>query len=75
MSGFGALPVDIEGGHIDFLVTSSNKCIQVSKKNTRTFFGKIAMDNLNTLNEFNRACLDSQLSFVLKANCLNAKVF
>jgi aspartate aminotransferase-like enzyme len=28
MSGFGAVPVSIEDGNIDFLISSSNKCIQ-----------------------------------------------
>ncbi len=28
MSGFGAIPVSIEDAKIDFLVSSSNKCIQ-----------------------------------------------
>lgn len=28
VSSFGALPIDIQKGSIDFLITSSNKCIQ-----------------------------------------------
>jgi 2-aminoethylphosphonate-pyruvate transaminase len=28
MSSFGAIPVDLEGGHIDYLVSSANKCIE-----------------------------------------------
>ncbi|XP_071440862.1 2-aminoethylphosphonate--pyruvate transaminase-like [Hetaerina americana] len=28
MSSFGAIPIDFEAGHIDFLVTSANKCLQ-----------------------------------------------
>ena len=28
MSAFGAVPVDMVNGHIDFLISSSNKCIQ-----------------------------------------------
>lgn len=28
MSGFGAIPLNIEKGNIDYLVSSSNKCIQ-----------------------------------------------
>lgn len=28
MSAFGAVPVDFKQGSIDFLVSSSNKCIQ-----------------------------------------------
>ena len=28
MSGFGALPVDMQAGAVDFLVSSANKCIQ-----------------------------------------------
>lgn len=28
MSAFGAVPIDIQKGFIDFLISSSNKCIQ-----------------------------------------------
>ncbi|KAK7105061.1 2-aminoethylphosphonate--pyruvate transaminase-like [Littorina saxatilis] len=28
MSSFGAVPLDFEGGHIDFMVSSANKCMQ-----------------------------------------------
>ena len=28
MSSFGAVPIDMEGAHIDFLVSSANKCIE-----------------------------------------------
>ena len=28
MSSFGAIPVDVEQSHIDFLVSSANKCIE-----------------------------------------------
>lgn len=28
MSSFGAVPVDMKGSHIDFLISSSNKCIE-----------------------------------------------
>lgn len=28
MSSFGAIPIDLEKGKIDFLVTSANKCLE-----------------------------------------------
>lgn len=28
MSSFGGLPIDLEGSHIDYLISSANKCIQ-----------------------------------------------
>ena len=28
MSSFGAVPLDFEAGHIDFMVSSANKCMQ-----------------------------------------------
>lgn len=28
MSSFGAVPLDLERGHIDFMVSSVNKCLQ-----------------------------------------------
>jgi 2-aminoethylphosphonate-pyruvate transaminase len=28
MSSFGAVPMDVDGGHIDFLVSSANKCLE-----------------------------------------------
>ena len=28
MSSFGAVPLDFEAGHIDFIVSSANKCMQ-----------------------------------------------
>lgn len=31
MSAFGAIPVDFKQGKIDFLVSSSNKCIESVK--------------------------------------------
>ena len=28
MSSFGAVPIDMAGSHIDFLISSANKCIE-----------------------------------------------
>ncbi len=28
VSSFGAIPIDLQKGNIDFLITSSNKCVQ-----------------------------------------------
>lgn len=53
MSSFGAVPINLEESHIDFLVSSANKCIEgvpgfafalCRKKHLPTFKGKNIQD-------------------------------